>query len=54
MDRALIKNVLDIFIEVGMGAMEAYQQDFEASLLVVRPRFPAMTAWLDKKHPRWG
>lgn len=32
-DRALIKNVLDIFIEVGMGNMEYYEADFEARLL---------------------
>ena len=32
-DRALLKNVLDIFIAVGMGQMETYQHDFEESLL---------------------
>lgn len=32
-DRSLIKNVLDIFIEVGMGNMENYEADFEARLL---------------------
>ncbi len=32
-DRALIKNVLDIYIEVGMGNMDLYERDFEAHLL---------------------
>ncbi|RXH84317.1 hypothetical protein DVH24_027216 [Malus domestica] len=33
-DRALLKNVVDIFVEIGMGQMESYEQDFEADLLV--------------------
>jgi cullin 1 len=32
-DRALIKNALGIFVEMGMGGMEAYETDFEAFLL---------------------
>lgn len=32
-DRALLKNVLGIFIEVGMGGMESYTEDFEKQLL---------------------
>lgn len=32
-DRSLLKNVLSIFIEVGMGGMDAYEQDFEAPML---------------------
>jgi cullin 1 len=32
-DRALLKNVLAIFIEVGMGSMDNYQKDFELHLL---------------------
>uniref|UniRef100_A0A7S0WZR9 Cullin family profile domain-containing protein n=1 Tax=Chlamydomonas leiostraca TaxID=1034604 RepID=A0A7S0WZR9_9CHLO len=32
-DRALIKNILGIFIEVGMGGMESYERDFEDHLL---------------------
>ena len=32
-DRALLKNVLDIFIAVGMGQMDAYEHDFEEHLL---------------------
>ncbi|CAI9776246.1 unnamed protein product [Fraxinus pennsylvanica] len=32
-DHALLKNVLDIFVEIGMGQMEHYEKDFEAALL---------------------
>lgn len=32
-DRTLLKNVLSIFIEVGMGTMTCYQSDFEQTLL---------------------
>ena len=32
-DRSLLKNVLGIFIEVGMGGMDCYNQDFEQHLL---------------------
>ena len=32
-DRALLKNVLGIFIEVGMGGMDCYADDFEKQLL---------------------
>ncbi|KAJ0802149.1 putative cullin protein, neddylation [Helianthus annuus] len=32
-DRALLKNVLDIFVEIGMGQMEFYENDFELSML---------------------
>ncbi|KAG2727147.1 hypothetical protein I3843_01G141500 [Carya illinoinensis] len=32
-DRALLKNVLDIFVEIGMGNMEQYENDFEAAML---------------------
>ncbi|XP_060668646.1 cullin-1 [Ziziphus jujuba] len=32
-DRALLKNVLDIFVEVGMGQMDHYQNDFEEAML---------------------
>ncbi|BFG31331.1 hypothetical protein CerSpe_176050 [Prunus speciosa] len=33
-DRALLKNVIDIFVEIGMGQMEAYEEDFEAHMLI--------------------
>ncbi|CAL5413156.1 unnamed protein product [Camellia sinensis] len=32
-DRALLKNVLDIFVEIGMGQMDHYETDFEADML---------------------
>lgn len=32
-DRALLKNVLDIFVEIGLGTMECYENDFEDFLL---------------------
>ncbi|KAK9945610.1 hypothetical protein M0R45_011117 [Rubus argutus] len=32
-DRALLKNVIDIFVEIGMGQMDAYEADFEAHML---------------------
>ncbi|KAG8067204.1 hypothetical protein GUJ93_ZPchr0005g15249 [Zizania palustris] len=31
-DQALLKNVLDIFVEIGLGSMEYYENDFEDSL----------------------
>ncbi|XP_047340942.1 cullin-1-like [Impatiens glandulifera] len=32
-DRALLKNVLDIFVEIGMGEMDHYINDFEEDML---------------------
>ena len=32
-DRTLMKNVINIFVEIGMGRMDAYQEDFEAHML---------------------
>lgn len=32
-DRALLKNVLDIYVEIGMGQMERYEEDFESFML---------------------
>ncbi|KAL1318020.1 hypothetical protein HN51_070265 [Arachis hypogaea] len=32
-DRSLLKNVLDIFVEIGMGEMDQYEQDFEVQML---------------------
>lgn len=32
-NRPLLKNVLSIFIEVGMGSMDCYQRDFEVGLV---------------------
>ncbi|VVA29651.1 PREDICTED: cullin-1 [Prunus dulcis] len=33
-DRALLKNVIDVFVEIGKGQMEAYEEDFEAHMLI--------------------
>ncbi|CAI9765867.1 unnamed protein product [Fraxinus pennsylvanica] len=32
-DRALLKNILDIFVEIGMGQMDYYENDFEEAML---------------------
>ncbi|PQQ16419.1 cullin-1 [Prunus yedoensis var. nudiflora] len=32
-DRALLKNVTDIFVEIGVGQMDAYEKDFEGYML---------------------
>ncbi|CAK8544281.1 unnamed protein product [Lathyrus sativus] len=32
-DRSLLKNVLDIFVEIGLGEMDRYEQDFEVQML---------------------
>ncbi|KAL3634599.1 Cullin-1 [Castilleja foliolosa] len=32
-DRALLKNILDIFVEIGMGQMDCYDKDFEEAML---------------------
>ena len=32
-DRALVRNVLDIFVAIGMGQMDRYENDFEAVML---------------------
>ncbi|XP_073148939.1 cullin-1-like [Henckelia pumila] len=32
-DRALLKNILDIFVEIGMGQMDYYEKDFEDAML---------------------
>ncbi|CAB4279479.1 unnamed protein product [Prunus armeniaca] len=33
-DRALLKNVIDIFVEIGMGHMDPYEKDFEGYMLI--------------------
>jgi cullin 1 len=38
-DRALVKNVLDIYIRVGMDSMDAYEADFETDLLSTTATF---------------
>ncbi|XP_008238426.1 PREDICTED: cullin-1-like isoform X1 [Prunus mume] len=32
-DRALVKNVIDVFVGIGMGQMNTYQEDFEEHML---------------------
>ncbi|TYH88597.1 hypothetical protein ES332_D01G198400v1 [Gossypium tomentosum] len=41
-DRALLTNVLGIFVEIGMGQMDRYEDDFEEAMLqdTLLPRFP--------------
>lgn len=52
-DRALLKNVLAIFIEVGMGSMDNYQKDFEAYLLTDTAAFyqRKAAAWIQVGNP---
>ena len=49
-DRALVKSILGIFVEMGMGGMEAYEQDFEAHLLTNTAAFYSRKAsvWIDE------
>ncbi|KAK9839448.1 hypothetical protein WJX81_002626 [Elliptochloris bilobata] len=46
-DRTLLKNVLGIFIEVGMGSMDTYDADFEAYLLA------ESAAYYQRKAAAW-
>ncbi|RYR13223.1 hypothetical protein Ahy_B04g070339 isoform B [Arachis hypogaea] len=46
-DRALLKNVLDIFVEIGMGQMDHYENDFEASML------KDTSAYYSRKASNW-
>ncbi|VFQ78578.1 unnamed protein product [Cuscuta campestris] len=43
-DRALLKNVLDFFVEIGMGRMEYYRNDFEDAMLKDTAAFYARKA----------
>ncbi|XP_027117083.1 cullin-1 [Coffea arabica] len=43
-DRALLKNVLDIFVEIGMGQMDYYENDFELEMLVDSAAFYSVKA----------
>ncbi|GFR52348.1 hypothetical protein Agub_g14894 [Astrephomene gubernaculifera] len=49
-DRALVKNILGIFIELGMGAMECYERDFEEALLAETSAFYRRKAseWIEQ------
>ncbi|KAL3834094.1 hypothetical protein ACJIZ3_008830 [Penstemon smallii] len=33
-DRALLKNVIDMFVEIGMGSMDYYENDFQDAMLI--------------------
>jgi cullin 1 len=46
-DRALLKNVLDIFVEIGMGKMDHYENDFEADML------KDTSAYYSRKASNW-
>ncbi|KAK4372574.1 hypothetical protein RND71_007958 [Anisodus tanguticus] len=46
-DRALLKNVLDIYVEIGMGSMDHYETDFEAALL------KDTSAYYSRKASNW-
>ncbi|XP_027903332.1 cullin-1-like [Vigna unguiculata] len=46
-DRALLKNVLDIFVEIGMGQMDHYEIDFEAAML------KDTSAYYSRKASNW-
>ncbi|GLT42502.1 hypothetical protein SLA2020_164980 [Shorea laevis] len=47
-DRALLKHVLDIFVEIGMGHMECYENDFEEPMLIGTGRYYSRkaTSWI--------
>ncbi|CAE5962635.1 unnamed protein product [Arabidopsis arenosa] len=46
-DRALVKNVLDIYVENGMGTMEKYEEDFESFML------EDTASYYSRKASRW-
>ncbi|KAL7252031.1 hypothetical protein ACSBR1_013808 [Camellia fascicularis] len=43
-DQALVKNVLDIYTEIGEGSMKYYQKDFEEAMLVDTAAFYSQKA----------
>ena len=46
-DRALLKNVLDIYVEIGMGQMDYYVNDFETAMLT------DSAAYYSRKASNW-
>ncbi|CAN1834125.1 CUL1 [Linum perenne] len=46
-DRALLKNVLDIFVEIGMTQMDCYEDDFE------KPMLGATGVYYSQKASNW-
>ncbi|XP_062108607.1 cullin-1-like isoform X2 [Humulus lupulus] len=49
-DRTLVKNVLDIFVEIWMGRMDLYENDFEAAMLKDSAAYYSQKAseWISK------
>ncbi|KAL5711512.1 Cullin-1 [Ranunculus cassubicifolius] len=47
-DRALVKNVLGIFVEIGMGMMDRYERDFEDHMLDATAEYYSIkaAAWI--------
>ncbi|KAK4487293.1 hypothetical protein RD792_006100 [Penstemon davidsonii] len=46
-DRALLKNVIDIFVEIGMGSMDYYEKDFQDAMLI------DTSAFYSRKASNW-
>ncbi|KAM7264731.1 hypothetical protein ACFE04_002414 [Oxalis oulophora] len=46
-DRALLKNVIDIFVEIGMGEMESYERNFE------EPMIEDSGSYYSRKASKW-
>ncbi|KAK4418166.1 Cullin-1 [Sesamum alatum] len=46
-DRALLKNILDMFVEIGMGQMDYYENDFESAML------DDTVAYYSRKASQW-
>nr|CAN64737.1 hypothetical protein VITISV_020527 [Vitis vinifera] len=46
-DQALVKNVIDLYMEMGMGSVEFYEKDFEQAML------EEATAFHSQKTSNW-
>uniref|UniRef100_A0A2P2KIJ1 Cullin-1 n=3 Tax=Rhizophora mucronata TaxID=61149 RepID=A0A2P2KIJ1_RHIMU len=46
-DRAVLKNVLDVFVEIGLGSMKHYEEDFEKYML------QDTSAYYSRKASNW-
>ncbi|KAL4338674.1 hypothetical protein AHAS_Ahas12G0233800 [Arachis hypogaea] len=51
-DRSLLKNIVDIFVEVGLGKLDHYEQDFEIQMLDDTANYYKSkgTIWIEKVH----
>ncbi|KVH94453.1 Cullin, N-terminal [Cynara cardunculus var. scolymus] len=51
-DRALLKNVIDIFVEIGMGDMKYYVNDFEKDMLAASAAYYSREAsiWIAEEY----